>query len=170
MGYVYGKGKSMNTITTMKRSLNPEFFRMSPCRIVNFRFNPALRTIRRIASMLQIWSSGDGALLWPGGRACRQAGKSHRSSVPDMLPQIDTASVGIRSGQFGMNLSGATNSRQEVWTSTNLVDWTKTATLTNTPGTMSYGEAASDRTRFFRVRQTRGHDAGCRMPCGTLGF
>jgi hypothetical protein len=59
----------------------------------------------------------------------------------------------LSGGQFTFNSVGARGSVQEIQASTNLVDWTVLGTLTNSTGTATYTDSATNLVRrFYRAK------------------
>ena len=78
--------------------------------------------------------------------------------LPTVLwnPQVQTgnASFGVRTNQFGFNITGTSNLVVVVEASTNLVTWTPLATNTLTSGSANYSDPqwTNYPTRFYRLR------------------
>jgi hypothetical protein len=61
----------------------------------------------------------------------------------------------LAGGQIQFLITGNTNSQIELSVSTNLVDWTRLATLTNTTGTVLFSDGLTNTRRFYRARLTQ---------------
>jgi hypothetical protein len=69
-------------------------------------------------------------------------------------PSILTPSLGWTNGQFSFTLQSQAGSAVEIQASTNLVDWTSLATLTNQTGTLPFTDTDNTFTRrFYRLSQ-----------------
>jgi sugar lactone lactonase YvrE len=69
-------------------------------------------------------------------------------------PRILTASLVWTNGQFSFTLQSQAGSELEIQASTNLVDWTSLATLTNETGTLPFTDPDNTFTgRFYRLHQ-----------------
>jgi hypothetical protein len=69
-------------------------------------------------------------------------------------PRILAASLVWTNGQFSFTLQSQAGSAVEIQASTNLVDWTSLATLTNQTGTLPFTDTDSTfPRRFYRLSQ-----------------
>jgi len=85
------------------------------------------------------------------------------SSNPFQVATLTVVPVPVRflpgslartNGQFGFTLQGQVGGRFEIQASTNLVNWTNLATLTNVTGTIPFLDPATNfNRRFYRAHQ-----------------
>ena len=74
--------------------------------------------------------------------------------VPPMTRFLPAGLTFSAPGHFMLNFTGDSNSVVAIETSTNLINWVQTGTITNTTGTVSYddGSAGDAPYRFYRLR------------------
>ena len=82
---------------------------------------------------------------------------SSNATLTVLVPPIQILGTGTSfsaPGHFTLNFTGDSNTVFAIETSTNLLDWTQTGTVTNITGTVLYddGTAGSSPYRFYRLR------------------